>query len=150
MVRAMHDRMQRLHTTLPDLGDAKPSVLYSRGSAESLDVGGGASYNHFVAELVGGHNPAAGINDSKTTIDTEQLLKWDPEIVLLGNFGPATPATWYSDPTLASLRAVRERRDLVGFDQVVKSLLGQVVPIESTWENTRPLWCSTCACHGFC
>lgn len=101
---------QKLRTGLPDLGDVRPSVLYLRGATDGLQVGGGASYNHFVTELAGGRNPAAAIAVVQATIDVEQLLAWDPEIILLGNFGAAIPATMYGDPVLASLRAVRGRR----------------------------------------
>jgi len=110
MVSAMHDQLEELRTSLPDLGDSRPSVLYLRGASDDLVVGGGASYNHFVTELAGGRNPAADLDTESATINTEQLLRWNPEIILLGNFGPDTPGAWYSEPTLASLRAVRDRR----------------------------------------
>ncbi|MGW0734380.1 ABC transporter substrate-binding protein [Streptomyces sp. NPDC002851] len=113
MVAGMRERMRKLRSELrtPGAGArSAPSVLYLRGATESLQVGGGASYNHYVTELVGARNPAAGIDSEQAAIDTEQLLKWDPDIVLLGNFGPAAPKDLYGDPALASLRAVRERR----------------------------------------
>ncbi len=89
---------------------AVPSVLYLRGALDGLQVGGGASYNHFVTELVGARNPAAGIDAEQGTIDTEQLLAWDPDLILLGNFGPMMPENMYADPALATLQAVRRRR----------------------------------------
>lgn len=106
----MRRRLKKLRTELPGRAGTPPSVLYLRGAADGLQVGAGASYNHFVTELVGGRNPAAAIKDEQATIDVEQLLTWDPDIILLGNFGPATPKDMYDDPALASLRAVRERR----------------------------------------
>lgn len=112
IVNGMRERLQRLRAELPaaGVGDVGPSVLYLRGAADGLHVGGGASYNHFVTELVGARNPAAGIEAEQATVDTEQLLSWNPDIVLLGNFGPAMPADFYADPALAGLRAVRDRR----------------------------------------
>lgn len=106
----MRRRLKKLRTEIPGRAGPPPSVLYLRGAADGLRVGGGDSYNHFVTELVGGRNPAAEIKAEQATIDVEQLLKWDPDIILLGNFGPATPQDMYDDPALASLRAVRERR----------------------------------------
>ncbi|OFB40755.1 hypothetical protein BA059_08440 [Mycolicibacterium sp. (ex Dasyatis americana)] len=108
----MRDRMRLLRSEIPvpDASSTRPSVLYLRGAADTLDVGGRASYNHFVTELVGARNPAVEIDADEAPIDTEQLLRWDPDIVLLGNFGPKLPADLYRDPALASLRAVAQRR----------------------------------------
>lgn len=108
----MHERMRLLRNEVPVPDDvaSRPSVLYLRGAADRLDVGGRASYNHFVTELVGARNPAVEIDTAEATIDTEQLLRWNPDIILLGNFGPVMPADLYGDPALASLRAVAQRR----------------------------------------
>ncbi|WP_156723621.1 ABC transporter substrate-binding protein [Streptomyces apocyni] len=108
--RDMRGQLKRLRAELPRRDGARPSVLYLRGAADGLHVGGKDSYNHFVTELVGGRNPAEAIKDEQATIDVEQLLTWNPDIVLLGNFGPATPKDLYDDPALRTLRAVRERR----------------------------------------
>lgn len=110
IVSGMRERLQRLHAAFPASGAAAPSVLYLRGGTDSLQVAGGASYNHFVTELVGARNPAANIDAEQATIDTEQLLSWDPDFILLGNFGPVKPVDFYDDSSLASLHAVRERR----------------------------------------
>lgn len=110
IVNGMRASMRRLRAEVPEAGDDAPSVLYLRGADNELVAAGGASYNHYVTELVGARNPAAGVNDVNATINTEQLLKWDPDIILLGNFGPTTPADLYRDPALSSLRAVKDRR----------------------------------------
>lgn len=110
IVNGMRASMRRLRAEVPEASDEAPSVLYLRGADAELVAAGGASYNHYVTELVGARNPAAGANDVNATIDTEQLLKWDPDIILLGNLGPATPADLYRDPALSSLRAVKNRR----------------------------------------
>ena len=49
----MHERMRLLRNEVPVPDDvaSRPSVLYLRGAADRLDVGGRASYNHFVTEL---------------------------------------------------------------------------------------------------
>lgn len=110
IVNGMRASMRRLRAEVPEAGDDAPSVLYLRGADNELVAAGGASYNHYVTDLVGARNPAAGVNDVNATINTEQLLKWDPDIILLGNFGPTTPADLYRDPALSSLRAVKDRR----------------------------------------
>lgn len=60
-------------------------------------------------EMVGAENPA-GPSGSRTEINAEQPLAWNPDVILLGDFDAATPADFYDDPLYASLRAVQERQ----------------------------------------
>ncbi|WP_214369952.1 ABC transporter substrate-binding protein [Pseudonocardia sp. H11422] len=110
MVTGMRERLRAVRTQTPDLGTARPTVLYLRTAERSLTVGGGASYNHFVIDLAGGVNPAADIPAEQAEVDLERILAWDPDIILLGTFDAATPAALYANPALDSVRAVRERR----------------------------------------
>ncbi|CAH0327824.1 hypothetical protein SRABI128_06499 [Microbacterium sp. Bi128] len=43
-------------------------------------------------------------------VDVEQVLAWDPEIILLGNFDDAMPTDVYANPVWQSISAVRSRR----------------------------------------
>lgn len=108
----MREAQQRVRDGLPATAGSHdaPSVLYLRGSAEALEVGARASYRQFLIDLVGAHNPAGDIDTDEVTVNTEQLLAWNPDIILIGNFGPVTPHDLYADPALAPLKAVRERR----------------------------------------
>ncbi|MFE3544314.1 ABC transporter substrate-binding protein [Nocardia sp. NPDC059177] len=108
IVDGMRTTLDRMRAAAP--ADPACSVLYLFGGAEAMHAAGAGSYNHFVIELAGARNCAAGIGQQRATIGTEQLLAWDPDVVLLGNFGPAQPDDLYGDPALATLRAVRERR----------------------------------------
>ncbi|MFE3445485.1 ABC transporter substrate-binding protein [Nocardia sp. NPDC059180] len=108
IVDGMRQRRDRLTERRP-VG-APPSVLYLFGDADGLHVAGAGSYNHFVTELVGARNPAAAIAQQRAVVGIEQLLAWDPDIILVGNFGPTLPEDLYGNAALASLRAVRERR----------------------------------------
>lgn len=111
MVTWMRERMQSLRNAIPATQSGTvPSVLYLRGSADGLEAAGRASYNHYVTELVGGRNAAAEIDAQDASVDVEQLLRWNPDVILLGNFGPRVPRDFYGDPALASLRAVQDHR----------------------------------------
>jgi iron complex transport system substrate-binding protein len=71
-------------------------------------------------DIAGGRNVAAGLlpdylGAPGATISIEQLLVWNPEVILVqGNYPPAerlvTVEGILGDPRLASLRAVRARR----------------------------------------
>lgn len=91
-----------------------PSILYFLRFADGLKVAGEGTYNDFYITLVGGSNPAAGSNGVKgggmAGVDVEQVLSWNPEVILLGNFDAAVPADIYADPRWHNVAAVRAKR----------------------------------------
>lgn len=93
---------------------ARPRILYFNRFDSDLKVAATGTYNDFYINLVGGTNPAAGEGGAPGTgmvaVDVEQVLTWDPEIVLLGNFDAAMPADIYDNPVWQSMTAVTSRR----------------------------------------
>ncbi len=93
---------------------ARPSILYFNRFTGGLKVAAANSYNDFYIKLVGGTNPATGDDPLQGSgmvgLDVEQVLRWDPEIILLGNFDAATPRDLYADPVWQSVAAVKSRR----------------------------------------
>src|SRR5699024_6539034 len=92
-----------------------PTILYFNRFADGeLKVAGQGTYNDFYIDLVRGTNPASGDNGATGTgmvgVDVEQVLSWDPDIVLLGNFDDAMPDVVYSDPVWQDVAAVSSRR----------------------------------------
>jgi iron complex transport system substrate-binding protein len=74
-----------------------------------MTIGGNGSYTDFYINLVGGTNPAAGLS-SQASVSAEQVLAWDPDVVLVGNFDSATPEDVYGNPVWRGMSAVRSRR----------------------------------------
>lgn len=91
-----------------------PSILYFNRFTGGLKVAATDSYNDFYIKLTGGTNPATGKDplpgSGMVGLDVEQVLSWDPEIILLGNFDSAMPQDLYSDPVWQNVSAVRNRR----------------------------------------
>jgi iron complex transport system substrate-binding protein len=91
-----------------------PKVLYFNRFSAGLKVAGPKTYNDYYIRLVGAENPATGPAGVQGTgmvgVDAEQVLRWDPDVVLLGNFDGAMPADVYGDPVWGPLAAVRARR----------------------------------------
>ncbi|MCX2749657.1 ABC transporter substrate-binding protein [Arthrobacter sp. MI7-26] len=91
-----------------------PSVLYFNRFTGGLKVAGANSYNDFYIKLIGATNPATGKDplpgSGMIGLDVEQVLKWDPEVILLGNFDNAMPQDIYSNPVWQNVSAVRSRR----------------------------------------
>jgi iron complex transport system substrate-binding protein len=95
-------------------GAEGPSILYFNRFTDGLKVAAANSYNDFYIKLVGGTNPATGKDplpgSGMVGLDVEQVLSWDPEIILLGNFDSALPQDIYSDPVWRNVSAVRSHR----------------------------------------
>lgn len=102
--------IEEITTRAEDLPeDERVSVLYFLRAENSLEVRGEGSYNHFYMDMVGGVNPA-GPAGSRTEINAEQLLAWNPDVILLGNFDGATPEDFYGNPLFSALTAVQDRQ----------------------------------------
>lgn len=109
--------LKRMHTALDTYADKaktpgskKPRVLHFSGVKEGLKVAGASSYNSYMIELVGGRNPAAGLQESAASVNLEQVLAWDPEVILLGNFDASNPADIYADKRWSSISAVKNKQ----------------------------------------
>lgn len=75
-------------------------------------VAGKGTYNDYYIKLVGGQNPASGDHGVKgmAGVETEQVLHWDPDIILLGNFDEAKPDDVYRKHAWRTVSAVRSHR----------------------------------------
>lgn len=89
---------------------ARPRVLYFGRVEGGLRPAGVESYMDFVIRLAGGRNVAAEMGKINADVTFEQVLAWNPDVVLLGGFDGALPAHLYADPKWRALKAVRERR----------------------------------------
>ncbi|MDH7794589.1 MULTISPECIES: ABC transporter substrate-binding protein [unclassified Beijerinckia] len=87
----------------------RPRVLYLARASDTFRVAGKKSYNDFTIRLAGGENIAAD-TPSSTTVTIEQILTWNPQVVLLGNFDTVMPADLYADPRWQGVEAVRSRK----------------------------------------
>lgn len=89
----------------------RPRTLYFLRYLSELRVAGEGTYNDFYIDLAGGTNPAAADGSGWLTVNPEQVLAWDPEVILLNGFeDDLSPADVYANPLFAGLTAVREGR----------------------------------------
>lgn len=93
---------------IPD--EARPRTLYFMNYLSKLRVAGGKSYNNFYINLAGGKN-VAGELGMFAEVGIEQVIAWDPEVILLNGFeAELSPKDIYDNPLLADLPAVKNRR----------------------------------------
>lgn len=90
-----------------------PKILYFNRFEGGLKVAGNGSYNDFYIKLIGGQNPASGPHGAPgkgmVGVDIEQVLAWDPDIILLGNFDAAMPDDVYQKMVWRGISAVKKR-----------------------------------------
>lgn len=106
--RQVQEQLRKVTDALSE--QDKPRVMLFSRYAPQYQVAGGTGNFQFDLSLAGGRNVAADVGNANI-VNIEQIMAWDPEVILLNNFEPAlTPDTLYADPMLADVSAVRQRR----------------------------------------
>ncbi len=81
--------------------EKKKNILYFRLFRNNLQVAGKGTYNDFYINLVGGVNPAAG-NKGFYNVTPEQVVVWNPDIVLMNGFEPKlSPKNYIEHPVFS-------------------------------------------------
>jgi len=84
----------------------RPSVFWPLYDQPLLATGGGSFLNELI-DVAGGSNVYGFMPEPSPRITVEDLLKRDPEVILLS---PESRARYVADPRWRALRAVRENR----------------------------------------
>jgi iron complex transport system substrate-binding protein len=87
--------------------DQRPRVYYGRGP-NGLETGLGGSINVETIEFLGGHNVAAERRGGMATVSVEQVLAWNPDVII--TIEPTFAATVKTDPVWAPIKAVQTAR----------------------------------------
>lgn len=104
------DAETRIAQALADVPTAaQPRVLYFRDYQAALRVAGTNSYRDWAFTLAKGIN-AAGELRGAVAVSHEQILRWNPDVILLGAFDEATPQMVIGQPELAAVEAVKNKR----------------------------------------
>lgn len=87
-------------------GAEHPRVYFS-GNSSFLNTAGGAMYQHSLIEAAGGENVAAEISDAYwSEVSYEQLLAWNPDVIVLAADADYTIGDVLSDPNLQGMAAI--------------------------------------------
>ena len=101
---------QEAHLT-ETLADAQKPSVYLAGNSSMLSTAGDAMYQSDMIRLAGGQNVAAEIKDSYwVEISYEQLLAWNPEVIVLASDATYTVEDVMADPNLKDCAAVKSGR----------------------------------------
>lgn len=89
------------------LAETETRTVYLGGNSSFLNTAGEAMYQHYMIEAAGGENVASEIDDSYwATISYEQLLGYDPEVIVIAPSASYSAEDVLAMSELASLSAV--------------------------------------------
>ncbi|WP_151770075.1 ABC transporter substrate-binding protein [Streptomyces abyssomicinicus] len=110
LVDWMHAEDKAVRALVAPSAKTKQKLLYLRTAADGWTTATGADYVTHWTEIAGGTNVAHDVSADSPQVSVEQVLAWDPEVILLSAFDEATPADVYGNKKLSGVRAVRDRR----------------------------------------
>ncbi|MDO5671304.1 MAG: ABC transporter substrate-binding protein [Actinomycetaceae bacterium] len=110
MIVRMDTEAAEISAQVSTLRGPKPRGLQLSYSAERLSVSNKKTYAQHIFDLAGVENMAADNATQDGAVNPEQLIAWDPEIIFISAFDPATPADVYADPRLHNISAVKNKR----------------------------------------
>lgn len=89
--------------------EKRPKILYLYRYGDGIKIGGKGSYFDYFIKMSGGVNPAEDA-PSEGQINEEQLLAWDPDIILLNGFQSSlSPDDIYANKNFTGVEAVKNR-----------------------------------------
>jgi iron complex transport system substrate-binding protein len=108
LARYADETIKTIKSRIDTVSEAlRPRVYYGRGP-NGLETGLGGSINVETIEFLGAHNVAAERRGGLATVSVEQVLAWNPEVII--TIEPAFATTVRTDPVWAPIKAVQTAR----------------------------------------
>ena len=85
--------------------DNKKRVYFA--GPDMLSTAGGQRYQHFMIKAAGGINVAQSSKEGWSGITLEQLINWDPQVIIVADYCSSTPKSFLTDPRLKEIQAVK-------------------------------------------
>ncbi|KOS53849.1 hypothetical protein Z051_23285 [Rhodococcus rhodochrous KG-21] len=90
--------------------DPRPRAMILSRTGDTYSTTSASGYDGFQFDLVGADLVTKGFVSDSGQVSPEQILTWDPEVIMLSGFDQSTPADIYADPRLATVSAVQNKR----------------------------------------
>ncbi|WP_194813400.1 ABC transporter substrate-binding protein [Nocardia sp. XZ_19_385] len=88
----------------------RPRAMILSRAGEVYSTTSPKGYDGFQFDLVGADLVIKGLLSEAGQVSPEQILTWNPEVIMISGFDESTPAEIYADPRLAGVSAVQNRR----------------------------------------
>lgn len=89
---------------------AAPRAMMLSVADGTFSTSNGEDYDGFQYPMVGADFVSEGFLTEDGQLNAEQIIEWDPEVILLSGFDTSTPAEIYDDPRLSAVSAVKDKR----------------------------------------
>ncbi|HKM34557.1 MAG TPA: ABC transporter substrate-binding protein [Lachnospiraceae bacterium] len=100
-----------LNTLADAVGNTSTLTVYLAGNSSLLSTAPAGMYQNTLIVNAGGSNVAAEINDTYwAEVSYEQLLSWNPDVIILASDATYTVDSVLADSSLAACKAVKEGR----------------------------------------
>jgi len=90
---------------------SKPKVYFANGNIYSSVAKG--MYQNFLIESAGGVSVTANSAGAKIQVSAEELIKWDPDIIITASFCSDTPESIMKNEKLKDIAAVKNKKIFV-------------------------------------
>jgi iron complex transport system substrate-binding protein len=106
---AFFDEVLAAVTRAVPAGEARLRVLFV--GTDPLRVAAEGMYQSQLITLAGGRPAATGLPGTAwQNVTVEQILLWDPEVIVIASYGTVTPQNYLGDPLFQGVTAVRNGR----------------------------------------
>lgn len=110
MVTRMRRRIEEIRKIAGDISGTPQKVLTLARRGDGFATSNAKSYANFWITLAGGHQVSADFQAPDAVVSLEQILQWNPDVIILGEFDDLSPADLYGNPALATVDAIRNKR----------------------------------------
>ena len=111
LIQYSHSALERLHRRKdqPGIPPQKPGVYFMWAQGD-LETSGRPSTVDDLITLAGGRNVCGAIHQEHLVVHLEDLLQWNPDVVVMWTHPSVSPQSIMTKPVWRSIHAVRDRR----------------------------------------
>lgn len=110
LIQYTRDELARIDKLVRSTKEKKKPGVYFMWAQSDLDTSGGLSTVNDLISLAGARNVCAHINREHTVVNLENLLQWNPDVVVMWVNPGASPDAIMTNPVWRNVKAVRQRR----------------------------------------
>ena len=100
----MDEKIEMVETRVSDIEDKKS--VYLAGSRGMFSTHSGDFYQHEIIDLAGGKDLSEDLVGGWNELSAEQVIAWDPEVVVTVNYSSDDRKSILENPALASVKAI--------------------------------------------
>lgn len=102
-------QLQDIDNKLKSIDESKkPSAMFVWGPSK-LDIAGSNSTGDSIIKMSGAKNSAADVKEEHIVAKMEQVVKWNPESIIMWNINDLNPEDYIKDPQWSNIKAVKNK-----------------------------------------